>query len=296
MTELIDLHAKMELSIYVQLIFLCTVNVIFTFTGTILNSLVILSLWKSSRLRKKLCYFMILVLSSFDLLAGMINHPLGATYSVVWLNEKYDLLSKLGIYIRPANMLLAFSMLTIVVMSFDQYLATAYPIYHRTSVTKTRLLILLSFFLLFDFTLYVITFNDFILPFHFNVIIFFAVVFPPFFFTNYKLFRISREMSRKNRIIPKKRTVVDLKNISSCLLVVACFVILSIPAFVYTILRFAEKPTSVNVQLSWVWGSTIASMNGTCNCLIFFWKNKLLRAEGIKVLKLLKNRQYFCTT
>jgi hypothetical protein len=30
-------------------------------------------------------------------------------------------------------------------------------------------------------------------------------------------------------------------------------------------------------------------MNGTFNSLIFFWKNKILRTEGIKTLKRLRN-------
>jgi hypothetical protein len=29
-------------------------------------------------------------------------------------------------------------------------------------------------------------------------------------------------------------------------------------------------------------------MNSTCNCLIFFWKNKILRTEGMKVIKGMK--------
>ena len=247
-------------------------------------------MWRSSLLRKKLCYFMILILSSFDLLAAVTNHPIEAVYSVLWLNEKYDLLFTMSFYLQPANIFLAFSTLTIVVMSLDRYLATAYPIFHRTSINKTRLLIILSFFLLFDFILYIITFNDFIIPLHFNVIIYFAVVSPPLFFTNYKLFRIAREMARKNRVSPKTREMVNLKNISSCLLVVVCFVILSIPAFVYTVLSFIEKPTSINVQLSRAWAITIVSTNSTFNSLIFFWKNRILRAEGMKVIKLLKSK------
>jgi hypothetical protein len=31
-------------------------------------------------------------------------------------------------------------------------------------------------------------------------------------------------------------------------------------------------------------------MNCTFNCLIFFWKNKVLRAEGLKVWKSMKIR------
>jgi hypothetical protein len=48
-------------------LFLCMINIIFMVAGIFLNSVVIISLWISSQFRKKLCYFMILVLSCFDL-------------------------------------------------------------------------------------------------------------------------------------------------------------------------------------------------------------------------------------
>ena len=37
------------------------------------------------------------------------------------------------------------------------------------------------------------------------------------------------------------------------------------------------------------WTSTVANANSTLNCLIFFWKNDVLRKERVKVLKSLKN-------
>jgi hypothetical protein len=36
------------------------------------------------------------------------------------------------------------------------------------------------------------------------------------------------------------------------------------------------------------WAKTITLMNCTFNSLIFYWKNKVLRTEGLKVLKSLK--------
>ena len=58
-----------------SLICLCVVNGFFTLAGIFLNSVVIISLWKSSQLRRKTCYFMILVLSCFDLGVVMVGHP-----------------------------------------------------------------------------------------------------------------------------------------------------------------------------------------------------------------------------
>jgi hypothetical protein len=43
-----------------------------------------------------------------------------------------------------------------------------------------------------------------------------------------------------------------------------------------------------NAHFAALWSGTIALMNCTYNCLIFYWKNKVLRTEGWKVLKSLK--------
>ena len=57
----LSIVSKMDLTVYIQLIFLSIVNIIFTFSGIVSNTLVILSFWKSSKLRKKLFYFMIIL-------------------------------------------------------------------------------------------------------------------------------------------------------------------------------------------------------------------------------------------
>ena len=77
----------MDLNVYIQLIFLCVVNIIFAFSGLILNKLVIVSFLKSSQLRKKLCHFMIMVLSCSDLVAVITNHPGLMLFIIAWLRE-----------------------------------------------------------------------------------------------------------------------------------------------------------------------------------------------------------------
>jgi ABC-type arginine transport system permease subunit len=82
-----------------------------------------------------------------------------------------------------------------------------------------------------------------------------------------------------------------LKYISSCLLAVACLVVLSIPVGVYIGLTINSRKTSNtldNANLARMWSVTIASMNCTFNCFIFYWKNKVLRTEGSKVLRSMK--------
>ncbi len=278
---------NMQLSHSLSLIFIFFLNVLFFFSGICLNSLVILSFWRSVQLRKKLCYFMIMVLSCCDLLAVLTNHPLTALSALLLLTGKLDVYPS---WVRISNIFLGFSLVALLVMNFDRYLATYYPIFHRTSVTKRKLLTLLAVLIVVELILYLMSVNDFVFPHTVFVLICFIIISPPMFFINYKLFTIARK-SRRNSGIPfRMKKSFSWKNISSCLLAVVCFVVLSIPVFVYIGLSTNLKDSSTlnDGHIAAFWGKTIASVNSTFNCLIFYWKNKVLRTEGMKVIKSMK--------
>ena len=252
--------------------------------------IVILSFWRSAQLRKKLCYLMIMVLSCFDLLAVLTNHTRYAILTMLWLTKKSDVYRSWMVHsIGVTGLFLGFSLLVLLVMNFDRYLATSYPIFHRTSVTKGRLLTLLAILISVDLTLTLMAVNDFVISLQVHVVIFIITVILPMVFINYKLFTIARKSRRNNEMsTPEMKKTFSLKNISSCLLAVACLAVLSIPVFVYIGLRITSKHDASildNVKIAAYWSSTIISMNSTFNCLIFFWKNKILRIEGMKVIK-----------
>ena len=254
----------------------------------------VLTFWRSVQLRKKLCYFMIMVLSCCDLLVVLINHPFTAVIALLFLTGKLDAYPKwVALFLRVKSVLYGFSLLVLLVMNFDRYLATYYPIFHRTSVTKGKLLTLLATLIVVRLTLYLIHVCSSVLSFPVYLLAAFTMLFPPMLFINYKLFIIARKSRRNNGILPEMKKTFSLKNISSCLLAVACFVLLSIPVFVYIGL-------TINSGFSWalditniagLWTVTITSMNSSCNCLIFYWKNKILRTEGMKVIKGLRIRR-----
>ena len=281
----------MYLSVYVQLIFLCVVNIIFTFSGIFLNTLVIASFWKSSQLRKKLCNFMIMVLSCFDLVSVVTNNSATLLYLILWLREDYGLLLNWTVYLNFVTIFYQFSYYVLLVMIIERYLGAYHPIFHRASVTRRRLLTLLVILLILSTILYVISANDMIISLTSVVIIFLVSSSPPLLYFNFKLFKMSREVRRKNAISPEKRATINLKSISTCLLVVAYLVILSSSAIVYVAFDIiSENRQALNVRLSYTWATSIWNTNCTFNSLIFFWKNKVLRTEGTKILKKLKDR------
>ncbi len=281
----------MQLSYFLSLIFIFSLNVLFFFSGICLNSLVILSFWRSVQLRKKLCYFMIMVLSCCDLLVVLTNHPLMALSAMLWLTRKLDVYPRwMDASVHFTTVFVGSSLLALLVMNLDRYLATYYPIFHRTSVTKGKLLTLLAILIVVQLTLSLMSANDFLISYPVSLLICFILGFPPMLFINYKLFTIARKSRRNNGIPPEMRKTFSFKTISSCLLTLACILVLSIPLFVYIGIRINVKHSSIldDAHIAAFWAKTIASMNSTFNCLIFYWKDKVLRTEGMKVIKSMK--------
>ena len=282
----------MESYYVINLIFIFAVNVFFFFSGICLNSLVILSFWRSVQLRKKLCYFMIMILSCCDWLTVLTNTPLLILISISWLTGKLDVNPRWPhISLGATGIFLVFSLFALLVMNFDRYLATTYPIFHRTSLTKGRLLTLLAILIIVEITLKVMSLNDFVISYQLHSVIFSILLIPAMLFINYKLFLVVRKSRKNKRVSPDMKKTFSLKNISSCLLAVACGVVVSIPWCVFIGLRINSPETTHtldNANIAGIWAITISSMNCTFNCSIFYWKNKVLRTEGLKVLKSLK--------
>ena len=281
-----------ELAYFVNLIFIFVVNILFFFSGICLNSLVIVSFWRSVQLRKKLCYFTIMVLSCCDLLGVLSNHSFTALVAMLWLTEKINAYPGWLVTLRYLSIIPhSFSVLALFVMNIDRYLATYYPIFHRTSVTKGKLLAFLAILIIFEITMAAISVNDLVISYQIGFVTFYIIFVLPMLFINYKLFTVARKSRRKKEISSDMKKSFSWKNISSCLLVVACLMVLFIPALVYAVLRLTSKEqefTFDNALLAALWARTTTSMNSTFNCLIFYWKNKILRAEGRKVFKSIK--------
>ena len=111
----------MELSTVVNALLLCVFNVAFMVSGIFLNSVVIISLWRSSQLRKKLCYFTILVLSCFDLAVVTLMHPIymSATF-FAFLGNENDMLDVIRFYLAFATN--GFSMFALLVLNIERFL------------------------------------------------------------------------------------------------------------------------------------------------------------------------------
>jgi hypothetical protein len=164
-----------------------------------------------------------------------------------WLTGKLDVNARWAhISLTSTGIFLGFSLFALLVMNFDRYLATSYPIFHRTSVTKGRLLTLLAILIVVEITLTVMSVNDLVITLQVHVLILCILLIPPMLFINYKLFLVVRKSRKNKRISPEMKKAFSLKNISSCLLVVACVVVVCIPGFVSIGLRI-KSPETTNI-------------------------------------------------
>jgi multisubunit Na+/H+ antiporter MnhB subunit len=197
-----------------------------------------------------------------------------------WLTGKLDVNARWPhISLGATNSFLIFSFFALVVMNFDRYLATSYPIFHRTSVTKERLSTLLAILIIVEIILNVISASGFVISHQVHLPILCILVIPAMLFMNYKLFLVVRKSRKNKRISPEMKKTFSLKNISSCLLTVACGVVVSIPMFVYIGFKVNSPETKYtldNATLAAMWAKTISLMNCTFNCLIL-----LLEKQGV---------------
>ena len=68
---------------YINFVICCLVNALLTCSTITLNSLTVLAYWKSSQLRKKTCYFLVMLLSLSDLAVGVLSNSIFTAYLAV---------------------------------------------------------------------------------------------------------------------------------------------------------------------------------------------------------------------
>ena len=263
--------------------------------GIFLNSVVIISLWRSSQLRKKLCYFMIFVLSCFDLAVVTISHPLLIVYTIYLsqgeINEIFERTRKSLPFLVCGS-----SMFALFTLNVERFLALTRPFFHQSSVTKTRLLCFQTFWTVIMLGLSVLIFfiNSQTITTIFATVIVLSLLFS-FIYLNYKMFKIAKSKREDERVAPttaasvdenRKTRILNLKNISTCSLAVGCSFFCSCPFIIYSTVYFASEMLLSEMQFSLFqhWSCTFVCLNSTFNCVIFFWRNSILRREGMKIL------------
>ena len=296
----------MEKGLFLSVVFLCIINATFAVAGIFLNSVVIISLWRSSQLRRKLCYFMVLLLSCYDLVLVAITHPFLIVSTIYFSLQEIDA-TREAMRIFVSFILQGFSFLALFTLNLERFLAITCPFFHQASVTKARLVcfeaFLMAILLALSPSLYFYgkTIVNIVIAVFVSSLLFLVV------YSNCKLFAIAKskrgdkivgiaplptEISTEDVIVKKR--ILNLKNISTCSMAVGCFFFCSSPQIAYSALRLVSDASLYDKKIFFfhVWSSTFTSMNSTFNCLVFFWRNSILRREGLKVVNALRPRLF----
>ena len=290
----------MDSSTFINALLLCLLNASFMVAGIFLNSVVIISLWRSSQLRKKLCYFMILILSCFDLAVVTFIHPVLILSTISWsmktLHKEIDI-----IWSCTSFLFAVFSMTSLLTLNIERFLALTYPFFHQTAVTKKRLVLFQAFWMIIILSLSPLVYVYEVIIRNILITVFVLVLLFLFIYLNYKIFIIAKSKRKDDRVTPastatasghqeRKKRKINFKNISTCCLTVACFFICCFPQLIYSVLLSTETVAyDRHARLFKLWSATFVAMNSTFNCLIFFWRNSILRREGMKIAKCYTN-------
>ena len=274
-----------------NVVFLCVFNGGFMVAGIFLNCVVVISLWRSTQLRKKLCYFTIFLLSCFDLAVVAIIHPLViwwtiATFLKAYGKSEYEATNLIGM------LLSGYSMLALLTLNLERFLALNYPFLHQKSITKRRLLLFLTCCCSLLTILIGLTFRNAIISLQKFAIIYLPVVLLLLLYFTYHIVEIAKAKREFNAAktgenATKKRRINSIKKISACYLTVICCFTFSIPIIIHCGLCIGyRQPKEEKCNRTFgQWIMTVISINSTFNCLIFFWKNTILRREGVKIIK-----------
>ena len=252
----------MDLCTVINASFLCVFNAAFMIAGIFLNSVVITSLWRTPQLRKKLCYFMILLLSCVDLAVVAIMHPIQISSTISVALGKFTRTQEVTrFYI--AYTINGLSMFALLVLTIERFLALTYPYFHQTAITKRRLIFLLVAFVAISVPLLSLSHTDVKMLLSLLSVITIPFLLLLLIHLNYKMFIVARS-KRDNETVAKssnqerKRPNLRVKLISTCLLTVVCYFVCSCPYLVYSALRLTSNRNTPYQELVFynLWSST----------------------------------------
>ena len=262
-------------------------NIIQTFLIITLNYLAMHAFYKSSQLRRKTTLFLVMVLSANDFLVGLIGEPVFLLCLSREIFGNKNCLSEMLSFVI-LDILLGISIITFLVLNFEIYLSIIHPIFHKTKITNRRVLyLLLSLWFaamtrsyLFGFYLNRNTVEVIITLLISSALLAMVFMHSRIFITVYKRRRIEPAVS--SNIQRGKAFLRGVRDAKSCLMVLCCTVCCYLPASIESGMR--TKIMFKEIVLD-PWGATFILSASVLNSVVFYWRNKILRKEAMRILR-----------
>lgn len=272
----------------------CAANCVLVIPTVLLNGISILTITKSSQLKERICFFLILIQAMVDLAVGAVSLPLETfirareILGTASCNSNFALSS---IALMPFGLALT----TTCAFTFERYLGILHPIVHRTYLTRKKFLIYIFFSAI---ALLVLVPLGLASKKAYHIVGVAVITIPLVFnaFAYIKIFLAGRKslhsndttgtftdaskepnVSEKSR---KKQFLKELKLAKSCALVVFTFYMCFLQAPILNFIFVNDEPANFRVAQSWA--ATISALNSSLNSIIFFWQSPLLRTEAMK--------------
>jgi hypothetical protein len=263
-----------------------SVNGIFIIPTILLNAVSIVTIFKSSQLNSKPCYFIILVQSVIDLAVGVLGIPLFLVYIVQGITGT---LNCFGILLAKNSLILPIgvSIITLSAMTMERYIAILHPYAYSTEVTKKRILVYVGSGAAVVFFVIILSFRIRLAVLMFgSLLVTLVLIFTAFAYT--RIYLVVRKLNRspnqplEENLTRNKLFLREIKQAKSCVIVVMCFFSLSfLPPIALLLLRLIDES---ELLAKHVWMNTISMVNSSANSVIFFWTKTMLRKEAKKRL------------
>ena len=267
-------------------------NVILIISTLILNAVAITTIWKSSQMNSKTCYFVVLIQSVIDLIVGVFGIPFFVMFLMNGITKILNCFVA-TLALRWTIYLISLSTDMLIAMTLERYIAILHPYAYSTLVTKKRLLIFVCFGSSLELPLHILflAVNGLLMKY---ASIKGALTFAFITFAYARIYLIVRALGRSGNIMHNARSgehltrrklfLQDMKQARSCFIVVVCFFVLGILPTPIANLVFQGLDKFGELKIS-VWGTTLALCISSVDSIIFFWTKTMLRKEAAKMLK-----------
>ena len=280
----------------INYIFAITFNGLLMIPTILLNAMAIITILKSSQLKSRPCYFIILVQSVIDLAVGVLGIPLLMFFLASGLGGITNCFAA-NLALKTTVLPVTVSSITLSALILERYIAILHPYAYKTQVTKKRLLIYVGFGAVVAISLVVIFLSS---PRVYHIceatVATFIFVFAAIAYTRIYLVvkKLARTPHRPHDPAAVENTTKmkafrqKVKHATSCFLVVVFYAVLHfLPGAIA--LPFFKSMKQFERQAIFVWIYTLCQLNSCVNSVVFFWTKTMLRVEAAKTLKSMCN-------
>ena len=297
---LVAFPSSLTFSIYLSACILSAISSVITIC---LNSLIVLTFWRTPRLKEKLSLYLVMILSMVDAGTGIFCYP------TLTLSLATDLLGAPQCWIthvqsRSFMFTSVLSQSIVSTISTERYLGVVHPFFHRANITKSKLLkFLLCFWLICAVVLVLDVFVHDALQFFATFSLASLVLNTVYAYTVIAFVAMRSKMRQwkgqihgnsnregENNNIQRKDLKAKLYFLKQLKLTKSCFLIaLSyLMCYMPTLVLFGAMPKSLSDLIFFFasrWCLLVLMCNSILNSVIFFWRSAALRKAATVVLR-----------